>query len=44
MAGAVTVNSAEAYVGACLAGLGLIHAPRTGVAPLLDDGASSKCC
>jgi DNA-binding transcriptional LysR family regulator len=39
MHGAVTVNSAEAYVGACLAGLGLIQAPRTGVAPLLDDGS-----
>lgn len=39
MSGAVTVNSAEAYVGACLAGLGLIQAPRTGVAPLLDDGS-----
>ncbi|WIG55739.1 MAG: hypothetical protein OJF61_001527 [Rhodanobacteraceae bacterium] len=39
MQGAITVNSAEAYVGACLAGLGLIQAPRTGVAPLLDDGS-----
>lgn len=39
MRGAITVNSAEAYVGACLAGLGLIQAPRTGVAPLLDDGS-----
>lgn len=39
MHGAVTVNSAEAYVGACLAGLGLIQAPRTGVVPLLNDGS-----
>lgn len=39
MSGVITVNSAEAYVGACLAGLGLIQAPRTGVAPLLDDGS-----
>lgn len=39
MPGVITVNSAEAYVGACLAGLGLIQAPRTGVAPLLDDGS-----
>ncbi|MES2402812.1 MAG: hypothetical protein V4567_00565 [Pseudomonadota bacterium] len=35
----MAVNTAEAYVGACLAGLGLIQAPRTGVAPLLDDGS-----
>lgn len=39
MRGALTVNSAEAYVGACLAGLGLIQAPRTGVASLLEDGS-----
>jgi len=39
MPGALTINSADAYVGACLAGLGLIQAPRTGVAPLLDDGS-----
>jgi DNA-binding transcriptional LysR family regulator len=39
MRGAVTVNSADAYVVACLAGLGLIQAPRTGVAHLLDDGS-----
>jgi DNA-binding transcriptional LysR family regulator len=39
MPGVITVNSAEAYVGACLAGLGLIQAPRTGVAPLLDNGS-----
>ena len=39
MQGVITVNNAEAYVDACLAGLGLIQAPRTGVAPLLDDGS-----
>jgi len=39
MPGALTVNSADAYVGACLAGLGLIQAPRTGVAALLEEGS-----
>lgn len=38
MHGVITVNSAEAYVGTCLTELGLIQAPRTGAAPLLDDG------
>ncbi|MFM2418168.1 MAG: hypothetical protein RL385_2891 [Pseudomonadota bacterium] len=27
----ITVNSAEAYAGACLAGLGIIQAPRVGM-------------
>jgi len=35
MAGALTVNNAEAYQAACLAGLGLIQAPRVGVQALL---------
>ena len=35
----VTVNSADAYRGACLAGLGIIQSPRIGVQRQLDDGA-----
>lgn len=35
----VTVNSAEAYTAACLAGLGIIQAPRWSLAPLLGSGA-----
>lgn len=35
----VTVNSADAYRVACLAGLGIIQAPRLGLHALLDDGA-----
>ncbi|MBV8123051.1 MAG: LysR family transcriptional regulator, partial [Paucibacter sp.] len=38
MAGAVTVNNAEAYQAACLAGLGLIQAPHLGVDDLLANG------
>lgn len=38
MAGRVTVNSAEAYLGACAAGLGLIQAPLLGVRELIDQG------
>lgn len=38
MSGAVTVNNAEAYQAACLAGLGLIQAPRAGVRELLAQG------
>jgi len=38
MAGAVTVNNADAYQAACLAGLGLIQAPRAGVRELLAQG------
>jgi DNA-binding transcriptional LysR family regulator len=34
----LTVNSADAYQAACLAGLGLIQAPRFGLAPLLAAG------
>lgn len=39
MAGAVTVNNAEAYLSACQAGLGLIQVPRLAVQPWLDTGA-----
>jgi DNA-binding transcriptional LysR family regulator len=38
MAGNVTVNNAEAYQAACLAGLGLIQAPRVGLESLLASG------
>lgn len=38
MPGALTVNSTDAYSQACLAGLGLIQAPRVGVQPYLADG------
>ncbi|MGA9335496.1 MAG: LysR family transcriptional regulator [Rudaea sp.] len=38
MAGAVTVNNAEAYESACLAGLGLIQVPVLGVRELLHTG------
>ena len=38
MAGAVTVNSVEAYESACLAGLGLIQAPQAGLRHLLEEG------
>lgn len=38
MAGAVTVNNAEAYSAACLAGLGLIQVPAVGVAEHLARG------
>ncbi len=39
MRGVVTVNNAEAYQAACLAGLGLIQAPRAGVRQLVAQGA-----
>lgn len=38
MPGVITVNSAESYQAACLAGLGIIQAPRTGVQALLAQG------
>jgi DNA-binding transcriptional LysR family regulator len=38
MGGALTVNNAEAYQSACLAGLGLIQAPLSGVGDALADG------
>ncbi len=38
MGGAVTVGNADAYTAACLAGLGLIQAPASGVQTLIDRG------
>jgi len=38
MAGAVTVNNAEAYTAACLAGLGIIQVPAIGVQDLITQG------
>lgn len=38
MPGRVTVNSAEAYLGACLAGLGLIQVPLLGAQELVEQG------
>jgi DNA-binding transcriptional LysR family regulator len=38
MAGVMTVNNADAYQAACLAGLGIIQAPEVGVAELLAAG------
>lgn len=38
MAGALTVNNAEAYEAACLAGLGLIQVPEVGVREHLAEG------
>jgi DNA-binding transcriptional LysR family regulator len=38
MDGALTVNNAEAYEAACVAGLGLIQVPGLGIQPLLDKG------
>ncbi len=39
MPGALTVNSADAYQAACIAGLGIIQAPAVGVRELLQQGA-----
>ena len=39
MAGVLTVNSADAYEHACLAGLGIIQAPAAGVREYLQSGA-----
>ncbi len=38
MAGAMTVNNADAYTAACLAGLGIIQVPVIGVRDLLTQG------
>jgi len=38
MQGSLTVNSSEAYQAACLAGLGIIQAPRIGAQALLEQG------
>ena len=39
MAGALTVNNADAYQAACVAGLGIIQAPEVGVRALIAQGA-----
>ena len=39
MAGGLVVNNAEAYQAACIAGLGLIQAPASGLRSLLASGA-----
>ncbi|MBN3750467.1 LysR family transcriptional regulator [Burkholderia sp. Se-20373] len=39
MRSVVSVNSSQAYLACCLAGLGLIQAPREGLGPLLADGS-----
>jgi DNA-binding transcriptional LysR family regulator len=38
MPGSITVNSTEAYQASCLAGLGIIQAPVTGVRALIEQG------
>lgn len=38
MAGALTVNNSDAYLGACLAGLGIIQSPEIGLRRWIDDG------
>ncbi len=37
MAGAVTVNNSEAYLAACIAGLGIVQIPMVSAEELLDD-------
>lgn len=39
MPGRVHVNNAEAYIAACLAGLGIIQTPRVTIDPHLEDGS-----
>lgn len=38
MPGALTVNNSDAYMGACLAGLGIIQVPQAGALAALDSG------
>jgi DNA-binding transcriptional LysR family regulator len=38
MKSVVTVNTADSYRTACVAGLGIIQAPRMGLRPLIEDG------
>jgi DNA-binding transcriptional LysR family regulator len=38
MTGALTVNDSMSYLGACLAGLGIIQLPASGVQPYLESG------
>ncbi len=37
--GVLTVNSTETYRAACIAGLGIIQAPRVGMQPALEEGS-----
>lgn len=39
MRSVVAVNGSHAYLACCIAGLGLIQAPRDGLAPVLEDGS-----
>ncbi|KAB0648624.1 LysR family transcriptional regulator [Burkholderia diffusa] len=39
MRSVVAVNSSQAYLACCIAGLGLIQVPRDGLAPLFEDGS-----
>ncbi|HYQ15388.1 MAG TPA: LysR substrate-binding domain-containing protein, partial [Polyangiaceae bacterium] len=39
MRSVITVNSADSYLAACIAGLGIIQSPRTGMASSLASGA-----
>lgn len=39
MQGVLTVNNSEAYEAACLAGLGIVQAPRAGMWQLLEQGS-----
>jgi DNA-binding transcriptional LysR family regulator len=38
MGGRLTVNNADAYTGACLAGIGIIQAPEPALRPYLHTG------
>ena len=38
MAGALTVNNSDSYLGACLAGLGIIQSPEVGLQCWIDAG------
>ncbi|MFT3847306.1 MAG: LysR family transcriptional regulator [Propionivibrio sp.] len=38
MAGALTVNNSDSYLGACLAGLGIIQSPEIGLRRWIDEG------
>jgi DNA-binding transcriptional LysR family regulator len=38
MAGVLTVNNVDAYQDGCIAGLGIIQAPRVGMEPLIQQG------
>ena len=44
MAGALTVNNSESYLGACLAGLGIIQVPETGSGRTCATAGWSRSC